>query len=95
MTDSGNVFEGTGVSGFGHKLLAKDFEPSLRSRCHDGSLSGSMNLGDIRPAWYLDGHTTTGVAERGEVRIWGAEVRKDETARGLESGNWKRHLILN
>ena len=87
MTDSGNVFEATGVSGFRHKLLAKGFEPSLRSRCHDGSLSGSMKLGDIKPAWFLGGHTTTGLAERGEVYVvlWRAEVRKDETARGLES----------
>ena len=44
MTDSGDVFKGAGVSGFGHKLLAKGFEPSLRSRCHDGSLDGSMKL---------------------------------------------------
>ena len=80
MTDSGNVFEGTGVRGFGHKLLAKGFEPSLRSRCHDGSLSGLTKLGDIRPAWFLDGHSTTGVAERGEVRIWGTEVRNGPRA---------------
>lgn len=85
MTDSRNVFEGTRVGGFGHKLLAKGFEPSLRSRCHDGSLTGSMKLGDMWPALFLNGHSTTAVAERGEVRIWGAEVRKDETARGLES----------
>jgi hypothetical protein len=54
MTDSGNVFEGAGVSRFGHELLAKGFEPSLRSRCHDGSLGGSMKLGGIRPEWFLD-----------------------------------------
>ena len=38
MTDSGNVFEGAGVSRFDDELLAKGLEPSLRSRCHDGSL---------------------------------------------------------
>ena len=38
MTDSGNAFEGAGVSRFDDELLAKGLEPSLRSRCHDGSL---------------------------------------------------------
>ncbi len=54
MTDSGNVFEGARVSRFGHELLAKGFEPSLRSRCHSGSLGGSMKLRGIRPDWFLD-----------------------------------------
>ena len=49
MTDSGNVFEGAVVSRFGHELLAKGFEPSLRSRCHNGSLGESMKLRGIRP----------------------------------------------
>lgn len=53
MTDSGNVFEGAGVSRFGYELLAKGFEPSLRSRCHDESLGGSMKLGGIRLYWFL------------------------------------------
>ena len=69
MTDSGDVFEGAGVGGFGHKLLAKGFEPSLGSRCHDGSLRGSMKLGDIRPDWFLD---SVGVTERGGVHNMGS-----------------------
>lgn len=92
MTDSGNVLEGTRVSGFGYKLLAKGFESSLRSRCHDGSVSGSMKLGDIRPAWFLDGHTTTGLAERGEVRM---RSRGSEARNGPRAWKELRTLFLH
>ena len=93
MTDSGNVFEGAGVNRFDHELLAKSLKPSLRSRCHDGSLGRSMKLGGIRPDWFFDSVIRQHRSCRaGRRSIWGAEVRKDKTARGLESGSFKRHV---